>query len=132
MQKLAAIVFCVFSCKPIKALGTESVPQYQNFSYYDSVLSNESIGSLVSTPYHLLYHHLDTRNEADSKDAQISDRAKRLAKMFFLELPLIHYAKFYQHEFGHGFRARDFGKSVDYQFSLPYPYRIPGILESKN
>jgi hypothetical protein len=44
--------------------------------------------------------------------------------MFFLELPLIHYAKVYQHEFGHGFRARDFGKSVDYEFSLPFPYRF--------
>jgi hypothetical protein len=124
MQKLAAVLFCVFNFSPMQALATEAELQYQNFPYYDSVLSNESIGSVVSTPYHLLYHHLDTRNEADSENSQISDRAKRLAKMVFLELPLIHQAKFYQHEFGHGFRARDFGKSVDYQFGLPYPYRF--------
>ena len=85
MQTLAAILFFIINCLPMKALATEAAPQYQNFPYYDSVLSNESIGSLVSTPYHLIYHHLDTRNETDSKDAQNFDRARRLAKMFFIK-----------------------------------------------
>ncbi len=124
MQKQAAILFGFINFLPMKATATEAKLEYQNFPYYDSVLSNESIGSVVSTPYHLLYHHLEARNEGDQKDTQTTDRAKRLAKMFFLELPLIHYAKFFQHEFGHGFRARDFGKAVDYQFGLPYPYRF--------
>jgi hypothetical protein len=121
--RFAKNLICLSGIFSLCANGAEKQTPYQDSPYYDSVLSNESIGSIVSTPYHLLYHTLDDTKE-DAAPSSAFEVGKRIGKMFFLELPLISYAKFYQHEFGHGFRARDFGHSVDYEFGLPYPYRL--------
>lgn len=49
----------------------------------------------------------------------------RLAKLLLLDVPLISLEGTFLHEvYGHGARGREGGRTLDYQFRLPFPYSL--------